>query len=49
MVTEVVQDGNNFSWTQNYPANHSVTNKFILGKECDMETIGKKKFKVKIS
>ncbi|XP_062867300.1 gastrotropin [Trichomycterus rosablanca] len=49
MVTEVVQNGNEISWTQHYPANHSVTNKFVLGKECDMETIGKKKFKATVN
>lgn len=47
LVTEVVQNGNEFSWTQHYPANHSVTNKFVIGQECDMETIGGKKFKVR--
>lgn len=46
LITEVTQDGNDFSWTQIYPANASVTNKFTIDKECDMETIGGKKFKV---
>ncbi|NP_001187961.1 gastrotropin [Ictalurus punctatus] len=49
LVTEVVQNGNEFSWTQHYPANHSVTNKFAIGKECDMETIGGKKFKATVT
>ncbi|KAF4077361.1 hypothetical protein AMELA_G00207130 [Ameiurus melas] len=49
LVTEVVQNGNEFSWTQYYPANHSVTNKFTIGKECDMETIGGKKFKATVT
>ncbi|TSL04343.1 Gastrotropin [Bagarius yarrelli] len=49
LVTEVVQNGNEFLWTQHYPANHSITNKFILGKECDMETIGGKKFKATVT
>lgn len=46
LITEVTQDGDNFSWTQLYPANAKVTNTFTIGKECDMETIGGKKFKV---
>lgn len=46
LITEVTEDGNNFSWTQVYPTNAKVTNKFTIGKECDMETIGGKKFKV---
>ncbi|KAL2094859.1 hypothetical protein ACEWY4_009578 [Coilia grayii] len=49
LVTEVVQNGNEFTWTQLYPAGHSVTNKFVIGKECDMETIGGKKFKATVS
>lgn len=47
IVTEVVQNGNEFTWTQHYPANHKVTNKFVIGQESDMETIGGKKFKVR--
>ena len=47
MITEVTQSGNDFTWTQLYPANHQVTNKFTTGKECEMQTIGGKKFKVR--
>lgn len=46
MVTEVTQSGNDFVWTQHYPSNHKVTNNFTIGKECDMQTIAGKKFKV---
>ena len=46
-VTEVQQDGQNFTWSQHYPGGHSVTNKFTIGKECDMESMGGKKFKVR--
>lgn len=46
LITEVTQDGDTFSWTQIYPTNAKVTNTFTVGKECDMETIGGKKFKV---
>ncbi|XP_031428662.1 gastrotropin [Clupea harengus] len=49
LVTEVVQNGDEFTWTQHYPANHSVSNKFVVGKESDMETIGGKKFKATVS
>lgn len=46
LITEVTQDGKDFTWTLLYPANAKVTNKFTIGKEADMETIGGKKFKV---
>ncbi|KAK2895708.1 gastrotropin-like [Channa argus] len=49
LITEVTQDGNDFSWTQIYPKNAKVTNKFTIGKESDMETIGGKKFKATVS
>ncbi|XP_042803863.1 gastrotropin isoform X1 [Panthera leo] len=48
IVTEVQQDGQNFIWSQHYPSGHSMTNKFTIGKECDMETVGGKKFKATV-
>ncbi|XP_045648103.1 gastrotropin [Ursus americanus] len=48
IVTEVQQDGQNFTWSQHYPGGHSMTNKFTIGKECDMETMGGKKFKATV-
>ncbi|XP_061784674.1 gastrotropin-like [Nerophis lumbriciformis] len=48
IITEVTQDGKDFSWTQVYPTNAKVTNKFTVGQECDMETIGGKKFKATV-
>ncbi|XP_070775561.1 gastrotropin-like [Enoplosus armatus] len=48
LITEVTQSGNDFTWTQIYPTNAKVTNKFTVGKECDMETIGGKKFKATV-
>ncbi|XP_007948105.1 gastrotropin [Orycteropus afer afer] len=48
IVTEVQQDGQNFTWSQHYPGGQSMTNKFIIGKECDMETMGGKKFKATV-
>ncbi|XP_043844832.1 gastrotropin [Dromiciops gliroides] len=47
-ITEVVQDGNNFTWTHTYPGGHTVTNKFTIGKESEMETMGGKKFKIAV-
>lgn len=47
LITEVTQDGDTYSWSQIYPTNARVTNTFTIGKECDMETIGGKKFKVR--
>lgn len=49
LITEVVQNGNEFSWSQLYPTNKTISNKFVIDQECDMETIGGKKFKVRIS
>ncbi|KAG9346757.1 hypothetical protein JZ751_007074 [Albula glossodonta] len=43
-VTEVVQNGNEFTWSQIYP-NKTLTNKFIIGQECEMETMSGTKFK----
>uniref|UniRef100_A0A3Q2UPY5 Fatty acid-binding protein, liver-type n=1 Tax=Fundulus heteroclitus TaxID=8078 RepID=A0A3Q2UPY5_FUNHE len=48
-VTEVTQNGNDFIWTQHYPANHKVTNNFSIGKECEMQTIAGKKFKATVN
>lgn len=47
IISEVKQDGQNFTWSQQYPGGHSITNTFTIGKECDIETIGGKKFKVR--
>ncbi|NWV08599.1 FABP6 protein, partial [Ptilonorhynchus violaceus] len=48
IVTEVVQNGNNFTWTQHFPGGHSTTNTFTVGQEAEMETIGGKKFKATV-
>ncbi|XP_013859883.1 gastrotropin [Austrofundulus limnaeus] len=45
IITEITQSGDNFSWTQIYPTDARVTNTFTIGKECDIQTIGGKKFK----
>ncbi|XP_053572194.1 gastrotropin-like [Bombina bombina] len=46
-TTEVIQNGNEFTWSQIYP-NHTSTNKFIVGQESDLETMSGKKFKALI-
>ncbi|XP_025947188.1 gastrotropin isoform X2 [Apteryx rowi] len=48
IVTEVAQNGNEFTWSQHYPGGHSMTNKFTIGKEADLETMGGKKFKATV-
>ncbi|XP_053422634.1 gastrotropin [Nycticebus coucang] len=47
-ITEVKQDGQDFTWSQNYSGGHIVTNKFTIGKECDLQTMTGKKFKVTV-
>ncbi|XP_017276304.1 gastrotropin-like [Kryptolebias marmoratus] len=49
LITEVTQDGDDFSCTHIYPTDARVTNNFTLGKECDMQTIGGKKFKATVN
>ncbi|XP_010018715.1 PREDICTED: gastrotropin [Nestor notabilis] len=48
IVTEVVQNGNDFTWTQHFPGGSSTTNTFTVGKEADMVTMGGKKFKATV-
>ncbi|XP_007464469.1 PREDICTED: gastrotropin [Lipotes vexillifer] len=48
IIAEVQQDGQNFTWSQNYPGGPSITNNFTIGKECDMETVMGKKFKATV-
>ncbi|NWR46865.1 FABP6 protein, partial [Regulus satrapa] len=48
IVTEVVQNGNDFTWTQHFPGGRSTTNSFSVGTEADMETFGGKKFKATV-
>ncbi|XP_018413529.1 PREDICTED: gastrotropin-like [Nanorana parkeri] len=45
---EVVQKGNEFTWSQIYPG-HTTTNKFVAGQESDIETMSGKKFKTTVS
>ncbi|KAM4038340.1 uncharacterized protein ACNLHF_016645 [Anomaloglossus baeobatrachus] len=46
-TTEVVQNGNEFTWSQIYPG-HTTTNKFVVGQESDMQTMGGKQFKTTV-
>ncbi|XP_075622875.1 gastrotropin isoform X3 [Balearica regulorum gibbericeps] len=48
IITEVVQNGNDFTWTQHFPGGRTTTNTFTIGKEADMETMGGKKFKATV-
>lgn len=43
--TEVLQDGNDFTWTQTTP-NLTWSNKFTTGQECELLTMTGSKFKV---
>ncbi|CAI9624499.1 unnamed protein product [Staurois parvus] len=46
-TTEVAQNGDDFTWSQIYPG-HTMTNKFTIGKESEMETMSGKKFKATV-
>ncbi|XP_032068229.1 gastrotropin [Thamnophis elegans] len=45
IISEIVQDNDEFTWSQIYPGGHTLTNTFVIGKESEMETVGSKKFK----
>lgn len=48
VITEVVQDGDNFTWTQTIP-NWSWSNKFTVGQECELTTMTGTKFKAPVT
>ncbi|KFO34182.1 Gastrotropin [Fukomys damarensis] len=48
VITEVQQDGQDFTWAQSYSGGHLVTNKFTIGKESDMVSLGGKNFKATV-
>ncbi|KAM8799113.1 FABP6 protein, partial [Eudromia elegans] len=48
IISEVVQNGNDFTWSQHYPGGQSMTNRFTIGKEADLETMGGTKFKATV-
>ncbi|XP_048399787.1 gastrotropin-like isoform X2 [Stegostoma tigrinum] len=43
--TEIVQNGNEFTWSQIYPC-HTTTNKFVVEQESEFETLNCGKVKV---
>ncbi|XP_061092844.1 gastrotropin [Conger conger] len=47
-VTEVVQNGNEFTWSQVYPSK-TMTNKFVIDQESEMETMAGTKFKATVT
>ncbi|KAL7395800.1 hypothetical protein ABVT39_023555 [Epinephelus coioides] len=48
VVTEVVQDGNNFTWTQTIP-NYSWSDKFTVGQDCELTTMKGAKVKAPVT
>ncbi|KAM5299388.1 gastrotropin [Ctenodactylus gundi] len=48
IITEVQQDGQDFTWSQSFSGGHIMTNKFTIGKESEMHTMGGKKFKATV-
>ncbi|MGH0156956.1 UNVERIFIED_CONTAM: hypothetical protein FKN15_041423 [Acipenser sinensis] len=48
IVTEVSQNGNEFTWSQVYPQK-TMTNKFVIDQESEMETMAGKKFKATVT
>ncbi|KAK1159314.1 gastrotropin-like [Acipenser oxyrinchus oxyrinchus] len=48
IVTEVIQNGNEFTWSQVYPQK-TMTNKFVIDQESEMETMAGKKFKATVT
>ncbi|KAI4819114.1 hypothetical protein KUCAC02_004391 [Chaenocephalus aceratus] len=47
VVTEVLQDGHDFTWTQSIP-NWAWSNKFTIGQECELVTMKGDKFKATV-
>ncbi|XP_029510397.1 gastrotropin-like [Oncorhynchus nerka] len=43
VITEVLQEGDDFTWSQIIP-NWTLTNKFTIGKECELESMLRTKF-----
>ncbi|GAB1295952.1 Gastrotropin [Apodemus speciosus] len=48
IITEIQQDGQDFTWFQSYSGGNILSNKFTIGKECEMQTVGGKKFKTTV-
>ncbi|XP_070994832.1 gastrotropin-like [Oncorhynchus clarkii lewisi] len=43
VITEVLQEGDDFTWSQIIP-NWTLTNKFTIGQECELESMLRSKF-----
>ncbi|KAM6150149.1 gastrotropin [Erethizon dorsatum] len=48
IITEVQQDGQDFTWAQSYSGGNIITNKFTIGKESDIVSLGGKNFKATV-
>ncbi|CAJ1058620.1 gastrotropin-like [Xyrichtys novacula] len=48
VITEVVQNGNDFTWTQSIP-NWNWSNKFSAGQECELTTMAGSTFKALVT
>ncbi|XP_060903831.1 gastrotropin-like [Labrus mixtus] len=48
VITDVVQDGNNFTWTQSLPG-WTWCNNLIAGQECDLQTMKGDKFRALVT
>ncbi|XP_068182214.1 gastrotropin-like isoform X2 [Antennarius striatus] len=48
VITEVVQDGNDFTWTQTIP-NWTWSNKFTIGQDCELKTLKGLEFKAPVT
>uniref|UniRef100_A0A8D3CQI7 Fatty acid binding protein 6 n=1 Tax=Scophthalmus maximus TaxID=52904 RepID=A0A8D3CQI7_SCOMX len=48
VVTEVVQDGHHFTWTQSIPK-WTWSNTFTIGQECELVTMKSSKFKATVT
>ncbi|XP_072923832.1 gastrotropin [Hemitrygon akajei] len=48
VITEVTQNGNNFTWSQIYPGGKIMKNTFVIDQESEMETMDGKKFKATV-
>ncbi|XP_073343663.1 gastrotropin-like [Pagrus major] len=48
VITELVQDGNNFTWKQSIPS-RTWSNTFSVGQECELATMTGAKFKAVVT
>ncbi|MEJ1288962.1 fatty acid binding protein 6 ileal (gastrotropin) [Cricetulus griseus] len=48
IITEIQQDGQDFTWSQSYSGGNIMTNKFTIGKESEIHTMAGKKFKATV-